>query len=114
MTSLNPVLTIVFQVAEAVHLHRNVSRAAAWNEAVKMLELVEIPDAAERARAYPHQLSGGMRQRVMIAMALACRPDVLIADEPTTALDVTIQAQVLDIMRDLVNEQGTALLLITH
>ena len=114
MTSLNPVLTIGFQVAEAVQLHRGLSRDAAWKEAVTMLELVEIPDPAQRASAYPHQLSGGMRQRVMIAMALSCSPELLIADEPTTALDVTIQAQILELLDGLRSRLGMALLLITH
>ncbi|MFN2425135.1 MAG: ABC transporter ATP-binding protein [Candidatus Binatia bacterium] len=114
MTSLNPVLTVGFQIAEAVQLHRGLSRAEAWSEAVKMLELVEIPDPAERARAYPHQLSGGMRQRVMIGMALSCGPELLIADEPTTALDVTIQAQILELLDGLRERLGMALLLITH
>ncbi len=114
MTSLNPVLTVGFQVAEAVQLHRNLSKREAWSEAVKMLDLVEIPDPAERARAYPHQLSGGMRQRVMIAMALSCGPELLIADEPTTALDVTIQAQILELLDGLRQRLGMALLLITH
>jgi oligopeptide/dipeptide ABC transporter ATP-binding protein len=114
MTSLNPVLTVGFQIAEAVRLHRNVSKREAWAEAVKMLDLVEIPDPAERARAYPHQLSGGMRQRVMIAIALSCGPELLIADEPTTALDVTIQAQILELLDGLRERLGMALLLITH
>jgi len=114
MTSLNPVLTIGFQVAEAVQLHRGLSRNDAWTEAVKMLDLVEIADPAERARSYPHQLSGGMRQRVMIAMALSCGPELLIADEPTTALDVTIQAQILELLDGLRARLGMALLLITH
>jgi len=114
MTSLNPVLTIGFQIAEAVELHRRVSRAEAWKEAVRMLDLVEIPDAESRARQYPHQLSGGMRQRVMIAMALSCGPELLIADEPTTALDVTIQAQILELLDGLRERLGMALLLITH
>jgi len=114
MTSLNPVLTVGFQIAEAVQLHRGLSRAEAWAEAVKMLELVEMPDPAERARSYPHQLSGGMRQRVMIAMALSCGPELLIADEPTTALDVTIQAQILELLDGLRVRLGMALLLITH
>ena len=114
MTSLNPVLTVGFQIAEAVQLHRRVSRAEAWTEAVRMLELVEIPDPATRARSYPHQLSGGMRQRVMIAMALSCDPELLIADEPTTALDVTIQAQILELLDNLRARLGMALLLITH
>jgi oligopeptide/dipeptide ABC transporter ATP-binding protein len=114
MTSLNPVLTVGFQIAEAVQLHRRVSRREAWAEAVKMLDLVEIADPEERARAYPHQLSGGMRQRVMIAIALSCGPELLIADEPTTALDVTIQAQILELLDGLRERLGMALLLITH
>jgi peptide/nickel transport system ATP-binding protein/oligopeptide transport system ATP-binding protein len=114
MTSLNPVLTVGFQIAEAVELHRGLSRSDAWAEAVRMLDLVEIPDAADRARSYPHQLSGGMRQRVMIAMALSCSPELLIADEPTTALDVTIQAQILELLDSLRTKLGMALLLITH
>ena len=114
MTSLNPVLTVGFQIAEAVRLHRSCSKDEAWTEAVKMLDLVEIPDPATRANAYPHQLSGGMRQRVMIAMALSCGPELLIADEPTTALDVTIQAQILELLDGLRERLGMALLLITH
>jgi len=114
MTSLNPVLTIGSQIAEAVLLHEDVSRKDAWNKAIAMLRLARIPEPEQRAKAYPHQLSGGMRQRAMIAMALACNPKVLIADEPTTALDVTIQAQVLDIILDLQNKLGTAVILITH
>ncbi len=114
MTSLNPVLTIGSQIAEILLLHERLSRRAAWNKAVDMLRLVRIPEAEERAKSYPHQLSGGMRQRAMIAMALACHPKVLIADEPTTALDVTIQAQVLAIILDLQRELGTAVILITH
>ncbi len=114
MTSLNPVLTIGSQIGEAVRLHQDVSKATAWEKAVEMLRLVRIPDPARRARADPHQLSGGMRQRAMIAMALACNPKVLIADEPTTALDVTIQAQILDLMLRLQRELGAALILITH
>jgi oligopeptide/dipeptide ABC transporter ATP-binding protein len=114
MTSLNPVFTVGAQIAEAVRLHQGVSRDAANTAAIAMLELVGIPAPRERARAYPHQLSGGMRQRVMIAMALACKPDLLIADEPTTALDVTIQAQILELLRSLQRELGMALLLITH
>ena len=114
MTSLNPVLTIGSQIAEAVLLHDDVSRKDAWNKAIAMLRLARIPEPEQRAKAYPHQLSGGMRQRAMIAMALACNPKVLIADEPTTALDVTIQAQVLDIILDLQNKLGTAVILITH
>ncbi|HYB98265.1 MAG TPA: ABC transporter ATP-binding protein [Candidatus Limnocylindrales bacterium] len=114
MTSLNPVLTVGYQIAEAVQIHRRLSSRQAWEEAVRMLDLVEIPDPAERARAYPHQLSGGMRQRVMIAMALSCSPRLLIADEPTTALDVTIQAQILELLDSLRARLGMALLLITH
>ena len=114
MTSLNPVLTIGHQIAEAVRLHQDLSKAAANEKAVEMLRLVKIPEAAQRAREYPHQLSGGMRQRAMIAMALACNPRVLIADEPTTALDVTIQAQILDLILELQNKLGTAIILITH
>jgi peptide/nickel transport system ATP-binding protein len=114
MTSLNPVFTVGSQIAEAVRIHRRSTRREAWAHAVRMLELVEIPDPAERAHDYPHQLSGGMRQRVMIAMALACDPRLLIADEPTTALDVTIQAQVLELIDSLRARLGMALLLITH
>jgi peptide/nickel transport system ATP-binding protein len=114
MTSLNPVLTIGHQIAEAVRLHQDLSKSAANERAVEMLRLVKIPEAAQRAREYPHQLSGGMRQRAMIAMALSCNPRVLIADEPTTALDVTIQAQILDLILELQNKLGTAIILITH
>src|SRR5271166_2685051 len=114
MTSLNPVLTIGHQIAEAVQLHQDLSKGAANKKAVEMLRLVKIPEPAQRAREYPHQLSGGMRQRAMIAMALACNPRVLIADEPTTALDVTIQAQILDLILELQKQLGTALILITH
>ena len=114
MTSLNPVLTIGRQIAEAVSLHQDLGKSASREKAVEMLRLVRIPEPAQRAREYPHQLSGGMRQRAMIAMALACNPRVLIADEPTTALDVTIQAQILDLMLGLQRELGTAILLITH
>jgi len=114
MTSLNPVFTTGEQVAEVVRLHERASRRAAWARAVEMFQLVGIPAPGERVRAYPHQLSGGMRQRVMIAMALACRPDLLIADEPTTALDVTIQAQILELLGRLQSELGMAVLLITH
>jgi len=114
MTSLNPVLTIGSQIAEAVLLHEKVNKKQAWQKAVDMLRLTRIPEPEQRAHEYPHQLSGGMRQRAMIAMALACNPKVLIADEPTTALDVTIQAQILDIILDLQNKLGTAVILITH
>ena len=114
MTSLNPVLTIGYQIAEALILHRDLSRTEALSRAVEMLDMMRIPEPAQRAREYPHQLSGGMRQRAMIAMALACNPKVLIADEPTTALDVTIQAQILDLIVRLQQELGTAVILITH
>jgi peptide/nickel transport system ATP-binding protein len=114
MTSLNPVLTIGSQIAEVLLLHENISHKEAWSKAIDMLRLARIPEPEQRAKEYPHQLSGGMRQRAMIAMALACNPKVLIADEPTTALDVTIQAQILDIMLDLQAKLGTAIVLITH
>ena len=114
MTSLNPVLTVGRQIGETVRLHEGVSASQAESRAVEMLTLVGIPAPARRVREYPHQLSGGMRQRVMIAMALACNPKLLIADEPTTALDVTIQAQILDLMRDLKSRVGAAIMLITH
>src|SRR6516225_8527177 len=114
MTSLNPVLTIGRQIAETLTLHQGLSRAKALTRAVDMLRLVHIPEAERRIAEYPHQLSGGMRQRVMIAMALACNPKLLIADEPTTALDVTIQAQILDLMRELKQKIDAAIVLITH
>src|SRR5579863_585956 len=115
MTSLNPVYTVGFQIAETVKRHRkDVSNDQAWKRAVEMLDLVRIPDAKRRARNYPHEFSGGMRQRVMIAIALACNPQLLIADEPTTALDVTIQAQILELMKGLSKEFNTAVMLITH
>jgi peptide/nickel transport system ATP-binding protein len=114
MTALNPLLTVGRQIAEMVSLHEGLPRRAAQARAVEMLHHVRIPAPERRAREYPHQMSGGMRQRAMIAMALACRPKVLIADEPTTALDVTIQAQVLDLIDDLRKEMGTAVVLITH
>lgn len=114
MTSLNPSYTIGDQIAEAILRHRQVTKNEARQHAIDMLKRVRIPSAEERYDEYPHKLSGGMRQRVMIAMALACTPDLLIADEPTTALDVTIQAQILDLMRRLKDESGTAIILITH
>ncbi|MEE2710361.1 MAG: ABC transporter ATP-binding protein [Gemmatimonadota bacterium] len=114
MTSLNPVFTIGEQIAEAVRLHQNADRKTAWKRSVELLDIVGMPLPAERARSYPHELSGGMRQRAMIAMAISCNPAVLIADEPTTALDVTIQAQILDVLRRLQEEYGMALILITH
>ena len=114
MTSLNPVLTIGEQIAEAIRLHQDLAKSAVREKAVEMLRRVRIPEPEQRAGEYPHQLSGGMRQRAMIAMALACNPKVLIADEPTTALDVTIQAQILELIVDLQRETGTAVILITH
>jgi oligopeptide/dipeptide ABC transporter ATP-binding protein len=114
MTSLNPLFTVGRQIGEAIALHQGLSRRAAMSKAIEMLRSVDIPEPERRANAYPHQLSGGMRQRVMIAMALSCNPKVLIADEPTTALDVTIQAQILDLMRALQDSFGTAIILITH
>ena len=114
MTSLNPVMTVGRQISEVLTLHQSLSRAEAEQKAVEMLRLVKIPSPEQRVKEYPHQLSGGMRQRVMIAIALACNPKVLIADEPTTALDVTIQAQILDLIVELQKKLGTAVLLITH
>ena len=114
MTSLNPVMRIGDQITEVVQLHRSMTNKEAWAQAVEMLRLVRIPEPERRAHEYPHQLSGGMRQRAMIAMALACRPALLIADEPTTALDVTIQAQILALIVDLQKKLGTGLILITH
>ena len=114
MTALNPVFTIGDQVAEVARVHARASRRAAWDRALEMLNLVGIPDPRERAKSYPHQLSGGMRQRVLIAMALVMNPTLLIADEPTTALDVTIQAQILELLADLQQRLGLAVLLITH
>ncbi|MFN9506790.1 MAG: ABC transporter ATP-binding protein [Rubrivivax sp.] len=114
MTSLNPVYTVGEQIAESVRLHEGLSKAEAMNRAVEMLKLVNIPTPERRVGDYPHQFSGGMRQRVMIAIALACNPQLLIADEPTTALDVTIQAQILDLMQELKDRLGMAVMLITH
>ena len=114
MTSLNPVLTIGRQITETLALHQKLDKAAATARAVEMLRLANIPEPERRVTQYPHELSGGMRQRVMIAMALACDPKLLIADEPTTALDVTVQAQILDLMRQLKQKTGTAIILITH
>ncbi len=114
MTSLNPVLTIGRQISEAVTLHLGLNRSQARNRTIELLEMVGIPDAAARVDDYPHQFSGGMRQRVMIAMGLSCNPDLLIADEPTTALDVTIQAQIVDLVRNLKREFGMAVIWITH
>jgi oligopeptide/dipeptide ABC transporter ATP-binding protein len=114
MTSLNPVFTIGNQIREAIALHQDLSKSAIRDKAVEMLKLVGIPSPEKRVEDYPHQLSGGMRQRVMIAMALSCNPNVLIADEPTTALDVTIQAQILDLLRDLQQKVGMGIILITH
>ena len=114
MTALNPVFTVGDQIAEVSRIHEKASRKVAWNRAVEMLELVGIPAPAERAKEYPHQLSGGMRQRIVIAMALVMKPALVIADEPTTALDVTIQAQILELLGDLQQKFGTSILLITH
>src|SRR5688572_10607953 len=114
MTALNPVFTVGYQIAEVARVHERATKKAAWSRAVEMLELVGIPGPAERAKEYPHQLSGGMRQRVVIAMALVMKPALVIADEATTALDVTIQAQILDLLRDLQQRFGTSILLITH
>ena len=114
MTSLNPVLTLGFQIAEALIYHRDLDRAQAEAETLRILERVRIPSAASRLHEYPHRLSGGMRQRVMIAMALACKPKLLIADEPTTALDVTIQAEILELIKLLQDEEGMSVMFITH
>ena len=113
-SSLNPVITIGDQLAEVFQIHTDLDKAARWDKSVELLKQVGIPDPAKKAHAYPHELSGGQAQRVMIAMALAMKPEMLIADEPTTALDVTIQAQILDLIRDLRNQLGTAVILITH
>jgi peptide/nickel transport system ATP-binding protein len=114
LSALNPVISIGLQVTEVLQRHRQLSGSEARTEAARLLDVVGIPDPARRLKEFPHQLSGGMRQRALIAMAVACRPRLLIADEPTTALDVTIQAQILELLRELVREQGTALVLITH
>lgn len=114
MTYLNPVIRVGDQIAEAIMLHQQASRSEAVKKAVDAMEMVQIPSAADRAREYPHQLSGGMRQRILIAIAICCNPDLLIADEPTTALDVITQDQILELMRDLKNRIGSSLLLITH
>jgi len=114
MTSLNPVFTIGDQIMEAIILHQKLDKVSARKKAIEMLELVRIPAASKRIDEYPHQFSGGMRQRVMIAIALSCSPEILIADEPTTALDVTIQAQILDLIKQLQKELGMSLILITH
>ena len=114
MTSLNPVYTVGAQIIEAIELHQKLGHKAARQKAIEVLESVRIPEAKSRVDDYPHQFSGGMRQRVMIAMALACEPELLIADEPTTALDVTVQAQILDLLREIQKERGTAVVLITH
>jgi oligopeptide/dipeptide ABC transporter ATP-binding protein len=114
MTSLNPVFTIGDQIVEAIRLHQNKSQEQAWADAVEMLKRVGIGEADKRAFEYPHQMSGGMRQRVMIAMAVSCRPELIIADEPTTALDVTIQAQILDLLDELQRQNGMSIMLITH
>ena len=114
MTSLNPVFTVGDQIAEGIRLHQRLSKRESWNKAVEMLRVVRIPDSDRRVKEYPHQMSGGMRQRVMISMALSCNPHLLIADEPTTALDVTIQAQILDLLNQLKSKLGMAVMLITH
>ncbi len=114
MTSLNPVLTVNRQISEAVMLHLHMSKGEARERSVELLKMVGIPNAEERVNQYPHQFSGGMRQRVMIAMALSCNPDLIIADEPTTALDVTIQAQILELLKKIQQERGTGLIMITH
>jgi oligopeptide transport system ATP-binding protein len=114
LTSLNPVLKVGMQIGEAIQLHHGLKRGPARAKSIEMLRLIGIPDPERRVDDYPHQFSGGMRQRVMIAMALSCKPDILIADEPTTALDVTIQAQILDLIKDLTARLGTAVVLITH
>ncbi len=114
MTSLNPTMTIGKQIMESLQIHRKLNKKEAWDEAVRMLKLVNMPSPEKRMKCYPHELSGGMRQRVMIAIALSCDPAVLIADEPTTALDVTIQAQIMDLLRELKEKLNTAIILVTH
>lgn len=114
MTSLNPTMTVGKQIMESLHIHRHLDKKQAREEAIKMLKMVNIPSPEKRIDSYPHEMSGGMRQRVMIAMALACSPKILIADEPTTALDVTIQAQIMDLMRELKEKMNTAIILVTH
>jgi oligopeptide/dipeptide ABC transporter ATP-binding protein len=114
MTSLNPVLTISRQLAESLELHRGMDKKTAADEAVKLLRLVGLPDAESRVKDYPHQFSGGMQQRIMIAMALSCNPELLIADEPTTSVDVTVQAQLLELLDNLRSQFGTAVIIITH
>jgi oligopeptide/dipeptide ABC transporter ATP-binding protein len=114
MTSLNPVYTVGEQIAEVLRAHQNLSKAAAWSKATELLDAVRIPNAPRRVNDYPFQMSGGQRQRVMIAIALACEPKILIADEPTTALDVTVQAQIFDLLNDLKRQTGTAIIMITH
>ena len=114
MTSLNPVYSVGNQLAETIRRHKRINRAAALDQSVELLRTVQIPAPEQRINEYPHQLSGGMRQRVMIAMALACDPQVLIADEPTTALDVTVQAQIFDLLKDIQQKNGTSIILITH
>lgn len=114
MTSLNPVYTVGEQISEVIRAHQGLSRKAAWDMAIELLDAVRIPDPNGRVSAYPFQMSGGQRQRVMIAIALACKPKILIADEPTTALDVTVQAQIFDLLRDLRRETGTSIIMITH
>jgi len=114
MTSLNPVLKVGDQIGEVYRLHRGLGRREAWNASVEMMQKVGIPSPEQRVREYPHQMSGGMRQRVMIAMALACDPGLMLADEPTTALDVTIQAQILELMNEIKGQKGTGIILITH
>ena len=114
MTSLNPLYTIGEQIAEVLRAHQNLSRTAAWNQAIELLDAVRIPNAKARVNDYPFQMSGGQRQRVMIAIALACQPKILIADEPTTALDVTVQAQIFDLLQDMRRQTGSSIILITH